>query len=52
MAGAALEKISIPAKQLHQVHEEEMQTIPVICHVSFPKLLGQLRSKKAFWCMR
>jgi len=34
LAEAALEEISIPAKWLHQVLEEEMQTMPAVCHMS------------------
>jgi len=40
-----LEEISIPAKWLHWVPEEEMQTMPAVCQMSW-KLIGTVQNKE------
>ncbi len=45
---AALEEISIPAKQLHRVPEEEMQTMPAVCHMSSETYWNSSEARKLF----
>jgi len=43
-----LEEISIPAKWLHMVPEEEMQTMPAVCHMSSETYWNSSEARKLF----